>query len=119
MQTAHSTAENVITHHLQALGQNELAELMDDYTDQSEIWTQDGIIAGKEAISSFFSYAFTLFPKDKTSLDIKKMIAKEDKVYLVWTADSPVIEVPFATDCFQVKNGKIIWQSVAFQATPK
>jgi predicted SnoaL-like aldol condensation-catalyzing enzyme len=119
MQTAQVTAEYVINHHLQALGQNELGELMDDYTEQSELWTQDGIIAGKEAIASFFSYAFNLFPKDKTNLEIKKMIAKEDKVYMVWTADSPVINVSFATDCFQVKQGKIVWQSIAFAATQK
>jgi predicted SnoaL-like aldol condensation-catalyzing enzyme len=119
MQTDQTTAENVINHHLQALGQNQLAELMDDYTEQSEVWTQDGIIAGKEAISSFYTYAFTLFPKDKTSLEIKKLIIKEDKVYMVWTADSPVINVSFATDCFEIKDGKIVWQTVAFQATPK
>ncbi len=119
MQTLELTAENVINHHLQALGQNNFSELMEDYTEESELWTQDGIIAGKEAIGSFFTYAFTLFPKNKTSLEIKKMIAKEDKVYLVWTADSPVINVSFATDCFQVKNGKITWQSIAFTATQK
>ncbi len=119
MQTAQMTTEDVINHHLQSLGQNELSELMDDYTEESEVWTQNGIISGRDAISSFFSYAFTLFPKDKTSLEIKNLITKEDKVYMVWTADSPVINVPFATDCFEVKDGKIIWQTVAFQSTPK
>ena len=119
MQTAQITVEEVINHDLQALGQNELSELMEDYTEQSEVWTQNGIISGLENISSFFSYAFTLFPKGKTSLEIKNMIVKEDKVYMVWTADSPVINVPFATDCFEVKEGKITWQSVAFQSTPK
>lgn len=108
------TAETVIQHHLQALGQNELEELMTDYTEQSELWTQNGIIAGLENISSFFSYAFTLFPKGETSLEIKKMIAKDERVYLVWTAESPVINVPFATDCFEIKEGKITWQSIAF-----
>jgi predicted SnoaL-like aldol condensation-catalyzing enzyme len=119
MQTTQITVEDVINHHLQALGQNELSELMDDYTDQSEVWTQNGIISGKEAISSFFSYAFTLFPKAKTSLEIKNMIVKGNKVYMVWTADSPVINVPFATDCFEVREGKIAWQTVAFQSTTK
>ena len=119
MQTAQLTAEHVINHHLQALGQNDLAEVMDDYTEESELWTQNGIIAGKDAISSFFTYAFTLFPKDETSLEIKNMITNEEKVFMVWTANSPVINVSFATDCFEVKEGKITWQSVAFHATPK
>src|SRR4051794_27055955 len=101
MATSELSAETVIQHHLQALGQNELEELLKDYTEQSELWTQNGIIAGLESIASFFSYAFTLFPKDKTSFEIKKMIAKDDKAYLLWTADSPIITVPFATDCFE------------------
>ena len=113
------TAESVIQHHLQALEKNELEELLNDYTEQSELWTQNGIIAGLENISSFFSYAFTLLPKDKSSLEIKKLIAKGDKVYIVWTADSPVMNVPFATDCFEVKEGKITWQSIAFQTVEK
>jgi predicted SnoaL-like aldol condensation-catalyzing enzyme len=119
METVQATAEEVIKHHLHALGQNQLEEIMDAYTEESELWTQDGIIAGKEAISQFFSYAFTLFPKDKTSLELKKMIADEDKVFMVWAAESPVISVTFATDCFEVKEGKIVWQTVAFQATNK
>ncbi|WP_301926765.1 nuclear transport factor 2 family protein [Ferruginibacter sp.] len=114
-----TTAENVIQHHLQALGNNNLKELLNDYTEQSELWTQNGIIAGMENISSFFSYAFTLLPKDKSSLEIKKMISKDEKVYIVWTADSPVINIPFATDCFEIKEGKITWQSTAFQTIEK
>lgn len=112
-------SENVLQHHLQALSQNELEELLKDYTEESELWTQNGIIAGLDNISSFFTYAFTLLPKDKSSLEIKKMIAKDDKVYLVWTADSPVINISFATDCFEIKDGKITWQSIAFQAVEK
>jgi len=119
MAASQLSAETIIPHHLQALEQNDLEELLKDYTEESELWTQNGIITGLENIASFFSYAFTLFPKDKTSLEIKKMISKDNKVYLVWTADSPVITVPFATDCFEIKESKIIWQSIAFQTVAK
>ena len=71
---------------------------MKDYVEQSELWTPDGAIVGLQAISSFSSYAFTLFPKDKTKLEIKKMIAKDNKVYIVWTADTPIVNASFATD---------------------
>jgi SnoaL-like domain len=119
MQTLQMNSKNVFQHHLEALGKNDLDELMTDYTEQSELWTPDGDIVGLKAISSFFSYAFTLFPKDKTSLEIKKMIAKDDKVYIVWTADSPIVNVSFATDSFEIKEGKILWQSTAFQMVEK
>ena len=119
MQTLEITSETVLQHHLAALGNNDLNELMKDYTEESEVWTPDGAIVGLKAISSFFSYAFTLFPKDKTKLEIKKMIANDYKVYIVWTADSPIVNVPFATDSFEIKNGKILWQSTAFQMVQK
>ena len=112
-------SEDVLQHHLQALGQNDLEELLKDYTEESELWTQNGIISGLDNISSFFTYAFTLLPKDKSNLEIKKMIVEGDKVFLVWTADSPVINISFATDCFEIKEGKITWQTIAFQAVEK
>jgi hypothetical protein len=119
MQTPQLIPENVFQHHLEALGKNDIDELMKDYTEQSELWTPDGAIVGLKAISSFFSYAFTLFPKDKTKLEIKKMIAKDNKVYIVWTAESPIVNVPFATDSFEIKEGKILWQSTAIQMVQK
>jgi hypothetical protein len=92
---------------------------LNDYTEQSEIWTPEGAIVGLEAISAFYSYAFTLFPKSSTRLDIKKMIVKENKLYIVWDADSPVVNVPFGTDTFLIKDGKILWQTTAFQIIQK
>lgn len=119
MQTLQMTAESTLQHHLEAFGKNDLKELLDDYTDQSELWTPEGPIVGLEAISSFYTWAFTLFPKDPTTLEIKKMIVKGDKIYIVWNADSPVITVPIGTDSFEIKNGKILWQSTALQIIQK
>jgi hypothetical protein len=119
MQTTTTIAEDVFHHHIGSLGNNDLEELMKDYTEQSELWTPNGAIVGLEAISSFYSYAFTLFPKGKTSFDIQKLIADDDKVYIVWTADSSVVNVSFGTDSFYIRDGKILWQSTAFQMTQK
>ena len=116
MSTATLSAREVIQHHLQALTSNDLNAVMEDYTEESELWTIEGIIKGVDAISTFFSYAFTLLPKKKTALHIQKMIASDAKVYVVWNAASPVVHIPFATDCFEVVDGKISWQSIAFQA---
>ena len=113
------TAESIFQHHLQALGNNDLDEVMKDYSEASELWTPDGEFIGLDAISSFYSYAFTLFPKGQTSLELKKLTAKGNKVYVNWTADSPVVSVPFATDCFEIENGKITWQTTAFQMVQK
>ncbi len=119
MITINMTAENVLQHHLEAFGNNDLDELMKDYSEQSELWTPDGEFVGLQAIASFFSYAFTLFPKGNTTLDLKKITANDTKVYIIWTADSAVVTVPFATDSFEMQDGKIMWQSTAFQMVQK
>lgn len=116
MPTDTDTAQDVIQHHLKALAANDLDALMEDYSEQSELWTGEGIITGVDAISAFFSYAFTLLPKNKTALHIEKMIVNQSKVFMVWRADSPVVHIPFAVDNFEVQDGKIIWQTVAFQS---
>ena len=119
MEMTQITAESVLQHHVEALSNNNLNELMKDYAEHSEVWTPEGEIVGLNAISSFFSYAFTLFPRGKTTLELKKMTAKGNKVFIIWTADSPVVAVPFATDCFEVEEGKIVWQTTAFQMLQK
>jgi hypothetical protein len=115
MQTTLMSPEKVFQHHLTAIVNNDLEELMKDYTEESELWTPDGPIVGLKAISSFFAYALTLFPKDQTKFEIKKLIVKNDKVYMIWTAVSPVVNISFATDSFEIQEGNILWQSTAFQ----
>jgi len=119
MQTLQATAQSTLEHHLEALVKNDIEAIMDDFTEESEVWTQEGAIKGMDAIRAFFSYAFTLFPKDSTRLEIKQMIANDNKAYIVWTADSAILNVPIGTDSFEIEDGKILWQSVAFQIVQK
>lgn len=119
MQQEQAVTETVFQHHLEAFKNNDLDELMKDYTAESEIWSPEGQIVGIEAISAFFSYVFTLLPKDKTRFELKYQVAKEEKLYILWNAESPFISIPFASDCFEIRNGKITWQSTAAQIVPK
>ena len=119
MQTLQATAQTTLEHHLDAFGKNDIEAIMDDFTEESEVWTQEGAIKGLEAIRAFFSYAFTLFPKDSTRLDLKQMIVDKNKAYIVWTAENAMITVPIGTDSFEIEDGKILWQSAAFQIVQK
>jgi limonene-1,2-epoxide hydrolase len=79
MQEAPS-AEAVFHHHLEAFKNNDLDEIIKDYTDESEIWSPEGKIVGLEGIAAFFSYVFTLLPKDRTRFELKYYADKEEKV---------------------------------------
>lgn len=111
--------EQVLDHHLQAFLSTDIEEIMKDYTEQSEVWTPKGAIVGLEGISSFFSYVFTLLPRESTKLEMKQGIVKEDKVYIVWSAESALINIPAGTDCFEIRNGKIHWQTTAAHIVTK
>ena len=119
MQTQEVTMEKIFEHHLQAFLKNDLQEIMKDYTEQSEVWSPNGAMVGIEAISCFYSYIFTLLPKENTNFEIKQKIAKQDKLYVVWCADSAIINIPIGTDSFQIEDDKILWQSLAAQIIPK
>lgn len=119
MEAVQVTAQATLEHHLEAFGKNDIDGIMDDYTEQSEVWTPEGAIKGLEDIRSFFSYAFTLFPKDSTSLNITQMIVNKNRAYIVWTAENAIIKVPIGTDSFEIKEGKILWQSAAIHIIQK
>src|SRR5687768_15326545 len=118
MQTVLTSTEEVLNHHLAALVDNNMEEMMKDYTEASEIWTPDGAITGLEAISSFFSQAFTLLPSG-SQLNLKFKILKDDKAYLVWSAESDIVHIPFAADSFLIRHGKIVWHTIAAQIIQK
>jgi len=117
--TLESQVQATLEHHLETFGKNDIDGIMDDYTEQSEVWTPEGAIKGLKDIRSFFSYAFTLFPKGSTRLDIKQMIVNKNKAYIVWTAETATINFPIGTDSFEIKDGKILWQSAAIQIIQK
>jgi len=119
METLQVTSQAILEHHLEAFGKNDIDGIMEDYTEQSEVWTPEGAIRGREDIRSFFSFAFTLFPKDSTRLKIKQMIVNKNKAYIVWTAETATTNVPIGTDSFEIKEGKILWQSAAIQIIQK
>ena len=48
------TTHDVLMHHLTAFGNNDLEEILKDYTQQSELLTPNGPLKGLEEIQSFF-----------------------------------------------------------------
>ncbi len=61
----------------------------------------------------YYSYIFTLLPKENTHLEVNQRIFKEGRAYIAWKAESSIISIPIGTDSFEIKDGKIVWQSLA------
>ena len=114
-----ATAEEIIDHHFQALLKNDLDEIMKDYAEESEIWTSEGTIRGLDAIAEFFSYVFTVLPRNGTQFGLKQKITKNNRCFILWNAVSPEINIPTGGDTFIIEEGKIILQTVATHIVSK
>ena len=53
MNTIEKSTSNILTHHLTAFGDNNLDEIMLDYTEQSTVLTDKGAVKGIENIRKF------------------------------------------------------------------
>ena len=107
--------KNLLLHHLKSFQENNIAALMNDYTTESVLITQDTTYVGFEEIKFFFTNLVTLFPKEKSNFELDKMITKNNLMYIIWHAKTPTLDVPFGSDTFIIKDNKIYQQTFAGQ----
>jgi hypothetical protein len=110
-----SNSRNVLSRHLTSFQNNDLQALMSDYTNESVLVTQDAIYKGQDQIEAFFAGLIEEFPKQTSTFKLDKVIVKDELVYIVWHGQTPTLDVPFATDTFIIRNGKILRQTFAGQ----
>lgn len=104
--------KEVLTHHLTAFGNNNLDEIMKDYTEQSEVLTQEGHLIGLEAIRKFFEDFFITIPKG-SAFEMKQLTVTNNVAYIAWSSKSAVAEIPMGTDTFFFEYDKIRFHTVA------
>jgi hypothetical protein len=110
------TAEEIFSHHAQALGSEDLEATILDYTEDSVLITPDGVMRGKAAIRDFFNSLFQSLPKAQWSV---KTLFVDNILFLQWTADSTRASVSDGVDTFIFKDGMILIQTVRSTIVPK
>ena len=99
-------------HHLTAFGNNDLDEIMKDYTKDSEVLTPEGSLTGLDAIRKFFSDYFLVIPAG-SAFELKQLAVTQNIAYVLWSSESANAEIPIGTDTFVLENGKIRFHTVA------
>ena len=110
--------EEILDHHLFAFVENDIDELMKDYTEESELLTPQGAMKGVNAIRSFFQEVFKILPKG-TAMEMKQHFIRDGVAYVYWSAESPFVSIPLGTDTFVMEDDKILVQTLAAQIIPK
>jgi hypothetical protein len=108
-----ATTLAVFQHHSKALGENNLDEIMADYTEESIVITPEGTYSGLAEIRKAFVELVKAFPSKGSTFQVIKTALKNDVFYIAWSAKTPVVEYTFATDSFIIQGGKILRQTFA------
>jgi ketosteroid isomerase-like protein len=112
--------QTVLDHHLQAFGAGDLEAVLADYTDESVFISPRGAIVGAEALRPAYESLFSgLFEPGTYEFFIDVMTVEGEVAYIAWHATCASADIPFATDTFVVRGGKIAVQTFGAKIDPK
>nr|WP_315158323.1 nuclear transport factor 2 family protein [uncultured Flavobacterium sp.] len=112
MNTATTATQNVLMHHLTAFGENNLDEILLDYSEESLILTDQGKIQGLNNIRQLFEAMFILIPSGAT-FEIKSLTISDCVAQIIWSSQSSTAEIPFGSDTFLIEDEKIKVHTIA------
>jgi ketosteroid isomerase-like protein len=107
-----TTVEQTLMHHLTAFGNNNLDEILKDYTEESVIMTPNGSKKGLAEIREFFKEFFHVIPTG-SSFSMNQKIIDGNVAYIAWASKSNIAEIPMGTDTFVFDGDKIQYHTVA------
>ncbi|MFB6157537.1 MAG: nuclear transport factor 2 family protein [Haloferacaceae archaeon] len=114
-----SDTRSVFEHHVEAFGDQDLAETMVDYTEESVIVTNLGTFRGLDEIEGLFTDLFDEFSQAGSTVAVDEMTVEGDFGYLLWHGETPDNVYEFCTDTFYVPDGTIAFQTFAGVIEPK
>jgi hypothetical protein len=110
--------EETLLNHLQAFGSGDVDAIMADYDETSVLITPYGPQRGRAEIRSFFESFIPDFPPG-SAFELSEQIVEGEIAYIVWWGESEKLRIPFGTDTFIVRGGKIVGQTFAGQIEEK
>lgn len=114
-----SSTEDVLDHHLEAFGAQDMEENLKDYREDSVLITRDETYRGIDEIEGAFEAFFEEFDHPETELTVDRKVVEGDTAYITWHAETPENDYEFATDTFVVRDGEIEVQTLGAVVSPK
>jgi ketosteroid isomerase-like protein len=116
---ARTTTESVLEHHLTAFNEQNMSELLADYTDESVIISNMGTFHGLDEIKSLAEPMFAEISQPDVSFTIDEQVVEGDVAYIVWHAETPDNVYELGTDTYVIRDGGIETQTFTAKVTPK
>jgi len=109
------TPQEVFDHHGQALGAQDLEEILSDYADDAVLVVQKRVYRGKDGAREVFTQLLADLPQAQWDLET---VFAEDVLYLEWSAKGGGHKVDDGIDTFVFQDGQIRVQTVTFTVQP-
>ncbi len=113
------TTSEVLHNHLASFSEGNLDGILADYAPNALLFTQNGQLAGVNAIRPLFETLLAEFAKPGALFEMTHTTIEGDYAYILWTAETADNVYDLATDTFVIQDGKIVAQSFAANITPK
>lgn len=105
------TAEEVFAHHGEALGAEDLEEIVADYADDAILVVQKKVYRGKDGARQVFTQLLADVPQAQWELET---VFADDVLYLEWKATGGGHRVDDGIDTFVFRDGEIRVQTVVY-----
>ena len=109
------TPEEVFAHHGQALGAEDLEEIVADYTEDAILIVNKTVYRGKDGARAVFTQLLSDLPSAAWQLET---VFADDVLYLEWKATGGGRQSDDAIDTFIFKDGMIRVQTVFYTVKP-
>jgi ketosteroid isomerase-like protein len=109
------TPEEVFAHHGQALGAEDLEEILADYSEDALLIVQSKVYRGREGAREVFTQLLSDVPQAEWSLNT---VFADDVLYLEWKATGGGRKVEDGIDTFVFSDGMIRVQTVVYHVQP-
>lgn len=110
------TPQEIFSHHIDALKNGDLDELVADYGDDSVLITAQGVARGKAQVRAAFSKLFAAESAD--AFEIRNQIFEGDALLLEWALDAPTARVE-GNDTFIFADDLIRVQTISRSVQPR
>ena len=104
--------EKVLLHHLESV-ESGIDAILADYADDAVLLTAKGALHGHSQIRPVFEWLIANVFTPASTFTMVKQLVEGEVAYIVWSAESERYRVPFATDTYLIRNGKIVIQTFA------
>ena len=104
--------QEVFGHHAQALGAEDLDEIVADYSDDAVFISPAGVQRGRDGIRQAFTKLLSEVPQ--AAWDIKTTIFEGDILFLEWAAEGAGNRIDDGIDTFVFRDGMIRVQTVRY-----